>query len=241
MPGVGLQRPRRRWNAGALAGAWLGIFLIGFALLRWFPGGLAGTAVPTSGGGMPVVAALLGGSLILAAALLTRRRGANAAMPDRDPVTGLYLERHADDLMLRVMARDDRAGQSAIVLVVVSIDGLDGLVGRYGAGVIDGVLGLVGSQIRSQVRDSDFPLRLSGGRLGVFLHCDSTEQALAFGRRISMLLAAQQLNWRGDQIKPTLSMGVAARANGESLAALKARAETMRVRAEGRGGGRIEA
>ncbi|MCB1637103.1 MAG: hypothetical protein KDI51_21130, partial [Xanthomonadales bacterium] len=71
--------------------------------------------------------------------------------------------------------------------------------------------------------------------LAVFLHCREADQAVAFGRRLSMLLSGQQLDWHGDLIKVTVSMGIALRETGESMEQLNARAAARLAAAAGPG------
>lgn len=230
-------RVRRRMGGGGIIGGLLGFALIGLALTHW-----AASAGPS--GSTRSVPPLIPGVLFFAAALLSvavvrRASTAGANAGETDAVTGLYRERYAEQVVPRLMARDDRTGESEIALVMVSVDELDVLIGRYGGSVVDALLTLLGGQIQSQVRASDIAVRCSAQRLGIYLHCGEIEQAVAFGRRIAMLLATQQIEWRGDEIKLTLSMGVAVRECGETLDRLNARAESRRMRASDAGGGRI--
>jgi diguanylate cyclase (GGDEF)-like protein len=167
----------------------------------------------------------------------TRRIAGDAAV--RDAITGLYDRAYVEDWVPRLMARDDRAGHSQLALIVLRIDLLDQIERRYGAAVTAQALRLVGRKICSQIRTGDIPARLDARTLGVFLQCDEAEQAVAFGRRLGMLLGAEQLDWRGDVIKVSASMGVAVRATNESLDALYARAADRLRQASDSGSGQI--
>jgi GGDEF domain-containing protein len=111
------------------------------------------------------------------------------------------------------------------VLVLLSLSEADTVTRRYGQDALAALLTRVATTLGSQCRASDVPFRHSADSLGVYLHCDSIEQADAFGRRIRMLLASQQLEWRGDVLKPTVAMGVAAVEVGVALPQLYRRAE----------------
>jgi diguanylate cyclase (GGDEF)-like protein len=230
-------RARRRIGVGGIVGRLLGILLVGLVLAYWaIFGGMSG-ASPSEPPLIP--GALFLGAVLLSMAVARRTTTVDANDEEMDAITGLYRERYAEQVVPRLMARDDRRGESEIALVVVSVDELDVLIGRYGVSVIDAVLTLLGGQIQSQVRASDIAVRCPKRRLGIYLHCGEIEHAVAFGRRIAMLLATQQLEWRGDEIKLTVSMGVAVRECGEALDHLNARAESRRQSAEDAGGGQI--
>jgi diguanylate cyclase (GGDEF)-like protein len=190
-------------------------------------GGLAGgdlieSAVPIGSVGLLLMFVLGIGLAVLA----IRAPGSRAAsaIGVTDGISGLYLEGHGDELVSRLVARDDRSGQSATTLVVIRVDLLEQLIARYGREIVDVIVHAVGHLVRGQIRSTDIAVQLPGYRFGIYLHCGEQEQALAFGRRIAMLLRSQQIQWQGDEIKLTVSMVVAPRSPGEPLAHLKQRA-----------------
>ena len=65
------------------------------------------------------------------------------------------------------------------------------------------------------------PFRLDRRVLGVYLTTEDTASAEGFVRRISVLLASQQLDWRGDVLKPVVSGKIMMRPAGQSLDALQ--------------------
>jgi diguanylate cyclase (GGDEF)-like protein len=218
----------------ALAWRWLALApalaLSVQAVRAWAPG--LGAQGSRAAAGMLVLASVLA----LAAVLAARRWRPAPRIAGIDAVTGLQQEVVADAIVRSLMARDDRAGSCSIVLVIASIDRIDALSERYGRDGVDAALRLVGAQVRGQARAGDVAARLDGDRIGVFIDGSEIEQAETFARRIAMLLGAQQLAWRGDQLKLTLSIGLAARQQGETLEALKDRADQRRRGVE-RGGG----
>lgn len=239
MPVAAADHDRQRSFVNLLS-AVLGAGLIGVALMQWIGSEAAGNwaSVRPAASGM-VLLSLAAGVFLLSLAVFQRFQVPAANNEPVDKLSGLYLEPYANEMAGRLVARDERAGRSELALVVISVDGLDHLVARYGDDVLEAVLGTVGRQVRSQVRGSDIAFRMRPYLLGVFLHCEETEQASAFGRRIAMLLTTQQLAWRGDEIKLTVSMGIATRHAGEDLDQLRQRAERMREKAEDDGGNRI--
>ena len=239
MPGAVVEKDHQRSVVNLLS-AVLGAGLIGIALVQWIGGEATGdwASLDPAASGV-VLLSLAAGVFLLSLAVFQRfeiPRGDNEPV---DKLSGLYLEPCANEMAERLVARDERAGRSELALVVISIDGLEQLVARYGDDVLESVLGLVGRQVRSQVRGSDIAFRMRPFLLGVYLHCEETEQASAFGRRIAVLLTTQQLEWRGDEIKLTVSMGIANRRAGEDLDQLRQRAGHLCELAEGEGGNRI--
>jgi diguanylate cyclase (GGDEF)-like protein len=208
-------------------------FVVGFRL----------AAEPSGFGNGPARLALVlvvAGVLMTAAwVLVSRLRRAASDVALRDATSSLYNRVYMDEMVARLAARDDRAGRSQIALVMLRIDYLEQIGLRYGQSAADRVLGLVGRKIRSQAREGDIAARFDQQTLAVFLQCEEAEQAVAFGRRLATLLGAEQLDWRGDVIKVTASMGVAVRALGESVDALSGRAAARLAQASGSGSGRI--
>lgn len=186
---------------------------------------------------------LLGSAMlcVLTAGLLARARGKVDDPAACDPATGLYRHAFAEAVLPQLLARDDRSGRSELAMVLLGVDYLDEIRRRYGAAGAERVLASVGRVLKGQARSADLPVRHDDRCLAVFLHCAEVDQAVAFARRIAMLLAAQQLDWRGDVIKVTACMGVALRLPGESLDELQARAAGRLQAAEAAGANRIQA
>lgn len=169
----------------------------------------------------------LGGMVLLfaAAGLLTRGRVSQTAEnPLRDAPTGLYNRLYTDEVVPGMAARHDRSGESQLAMLLLKIDFLDDIRRRYGQAAVDAVLALLGRHVLGQSRDGDIAAHIDAERVVVFVRCQEVEQATAFGRRLSMLLAREQLDWRGDVIKITSSMGVVMRDLGESMDSLYERA-----------------
>jgi diguanylate cyclase (GGDEF)-like protein len=204
----------------------IGIGIAGFLIGQWFFSHYS-NAVPGGGGPdgvsgpLAVVAAM---SVLTAALVLVRRRETSAPGAARDQVSGLYTRDHADEVIAGLIARDDRAGRNQLGLVLMSVDHLESIRRRYGESAVDHAMHLVGSQILGQTRGGDIAARYDDQLVAVFLQCDDLDQVVSFGRRVAMLLSGQQLDWGGDVIKISASMGVVLRLPGESLAGLYARA-----------------
>lgn len=237
------QGSAERFGTGSRRGqrwlGWLGGAVAIGALLGGFAGGdrLMPAPMPIGSVGLWLMFGL--GTALATLAVRTPASREVAALGITDSISGLYLEGHGDELVSRLVARDDRSGQSATMLVVLRVDLLEQLVARYGRDVTDIVVQAVGHQVRGQIRNTDIAVQVPGYRFGIYLHCNEREQALAFCRRIAMLLQAQQIAWQGDEIKLTVSMVVAPRRPGEPLAHLKQRA-LLRLDRVGAENARIE-
>jgi len=212
----------------ALAGTALGGFVAG----NWLNGGVGGWGAPGTSG---LLGMLAGGAVLLlaiAAGLWLRRRAAAGDGTTLDPATGLFTRDYADTVIPGMMARDDRGAHGHVALIMLSIDFLDDIEQRHGPAAVAEVMAFAGRQVAGQTRAGDVPVRFDTRRLAVFLHCEEIEQAVAFGRRVSMLLAGQQLDCGGEVMKLTSCMGMVLREDGESLQALEARAEQKLLEAQ---------
>lgn len=226
-------RRRGRWLG------WLGGAVALLALLGGLGGGDMAIAPPLPIGSVGLWLLFGLGTALATFAFRVPAGREVAAVGITDAVSGLYVEGHGDELVSRLVARDDRAGRSATMLVVIRVDFLEQLIARYGKDVIDIVVHAVGHQIRDQIRTTDIAVQVPGYRFGIYLHCGEMEQAQAFCRRIAMLLQSRQIPWQGDELKLAISMVIAARVPGEPLGQLKQRA-LLRLDRFGADPGRIE-
>lgn len=217
----------RRGRAGAWC--WLGgvvVMLLVVAGLGTGPLALAGIAE-----GVTSDTALIGGLLTgVGFGLLWLRRD-REQIDDalRDPDTGLFTRDYATETATRLIARDRRVGQPRLALVMLSLDDADDVARRYGEPAVMLLLARIADTLRSQCRTADLPFRHAPYVLGVYLHCDGIEQADAFGRRIQILLGSQQLDWRGDVLKPVVGLAMATCVAGDDLSDLHRRAESERA------------
>ncbi len=162
--------------------------------------------------------------LLIACGLLLRSRRSLLQSALRDPLTGLYTALYAAEALPGLVARDDRVGQSRLVLVRIRIDAIDDIRRRYGGRAVDLVLHTAGGLILGQTREDDLPVEPDDDGFAVFLHCEEIDQARAFCRRLATLLHSEQLDWNGDVIKVSASTRIAVREIGEPIDSLQARA-----------------
>lgn len=155
----------------------------------------------------------------------------------RDPVTGLYTAPYLEEVLPGLMARDDRAGHSSLILVRMGVDSIGEVRRRYGRQAENLVLAAVGRHIRSQTREDDLPVEPDGQGFEIFLHCTEIDQAQAFCRRLTTLLSNEQFDLQGDVVKVSVSLEVTSRQLGESLEALQQRAMQRFLQANATGSG----
>lgn len=191
------------------------------------PTPISETPLPVSGFSLVSVALFLAAVLMMVAsfALLWQVRRLKVDNGTRDPATGLYRKAYVDEAVSNQMARDDRSGRSQLAVVRIQIDYLDAIERRYGAQAVETLIEYAGRQLRGQTREGDLPVREhDGGDFTVYLQCEELSQAEAFCRRLSMMLSREQMEFRGDIVKITASMGIVLREPGEALADLRDRA-----------------
>lgn len=217
------------------------IMLVGGIGLLSFSFGRSNSLVPGAVGTPDWLFAGAASLILGSVATLVWLRARSAADNLRDPVSGLFTRRHVDCVLPALTARDDRAGESQLAVLLLEIDHLDAIERRYGLHAVDAVMRLVGGQVCGQSRAEDLPCLHDERRIAVFLRCREAEQAAAFARRISMLLSGQQIDWRGDVIKVTASMGIVIREPGEPGDRVLERAAAKLAEASAAGGDRIVA
>ena len=168
---------------------------------------------------------LLAGVLVgLGMAFVARRRASGIDHALRDPATGLMRRAHADDVAVRLLARDEREGASRLALVVFEIADADVIASQYGQPAIEHLLATVAEILHTQCRGADVPFRFDRRVLGVYLTAEGLASAEGFARRIAVLLASQQLDCQGDVLKPVVISKIAMHRVGQTLDALQKQA-----------------
>lgn len=253
MDGMITAPQRNPTTVAAMVFAGAAVVLGGYAILLWWDaipllrsvsGPAPEAADPVWGAfGVPPGTALLIAGLCLSAAVTLFWHARHSPSHDLglDAKTGLYSPEYAARAAAGLIARDDENGRSRLALVQVRIDQLDDVRRRLGPAAADQLTMTIGRHIRSQTRGVDLPALTRGNDFVVFLRCAELEQTTAFCRRIATLLRADQLEWKGEVVKVSASMGVALRRPGEALEALQARARQNLATAQEDGPGRIVA
>jgi diguanylate cyclase (GGDEF)-like protein len=156
----------------------------------------------------------------------------------RDTLTGLYNRRHADEFLLREIARAGREGHP-IGVALADIDHFKRINDDHSHGIGDRVLERVARIFKERVRGADLVARYGGEE---FLFCFIGIDATDLVRRCEELrLALEREDWTtlSPGLSVTISIGLAT-CNGESQASvLLDRADTCLYEAKRRGRNRV--
>lgn len=200
------------WRAGSAAAAMPGAMPAGLHGL----GALAGACVAALV--VPLVA-------VLTWRVLPRKVVASAAAPavdggaTRDQLTGAFTQRHFVAAADREWARIRRHGEDA-ALLMIDADQFRELNDKQGQACGDAVLVEATRQVSATLRQYDLLARFGGGVLVVYLPHTDPIGALDVAERIRERVAGFKLNWNGQPVGVTVSIGVAS--IGENHAALDA-------------------
>ena len=123
--------------------------------------------------------------------------------------------------------------------VCVGIDKLDGIKARYGAGAVSAVIRAVGQTLENSLRPTDVIGRWGENEFLVVLMECGTQEVPRVGERLRKMANQCEVQWWGDQIHVTVSLGGTSAKDGDSVEGIVLRAENaLRVAAE-QGGNRI--
>jgi diguanylate cyclase (GGDEF)-like protein/putative nucleotidyltransferase with HDIG domain len=127
-----------------------------------------------------------------------------------DPKTGLFNARHFSALLREELARAERFGRPAS-LIMADLDLLRDINNRYGHLAGDAVLAGIAEVFQSELRDYDVPARFGGEEFAILLPETAREDALRVAERIRAAVAGQvfEVHTSGEPIGATISMGLA--------------------------------
>jgi diguanylate cyclase (GGDEF)-like protein len=157
-----------------------------------------------------------------------------------DSLTGLQNRHHFDLELERETQRSRRSGLPASLLLL-DLDGFKGINDRYGHGVGDEVLRIIGSLILQHVRIADVACRYGGDEFGVILPDTSLETAFAVSQR----MCTEINNWfhqtpvLGNYLEVTATGGLALLGDDDSAASLLRNADSALYEAKRAGGAHI--
>lgn len=126
----------------------------------------------------------------------------------RDPLTGVYNQRHFDEQLRRevdLSAREHRE----FALVAIQVDDLEDLVARHGRQAADRCLQSLGQLLRGNTRAMDAPCRIGVDRFAVLLSGVGLATAHARMEGVRRQCEAQIVMHDGQDLRFTVSMGVA--------------------------------
>jgi len=157
----------------------------------------------------------------------------------RDPLTGLFTRHYMRDVVIRMLELHDRDKHSPVALVMLDIDHFKHINDSYGHMTGDKVLRKVGALLLSQGRRVDVPVRFGGEEFAVFIPSASPDRARAFAERLREKVAGLRFKAGGKGFTVTISAGIAAHQQGESMEALINRADTALYQAKEHGRNRV--
>ena len=137
-----------------------------------------------------------------------------------DPLTGLYNRRFVEDRLRAEIARAERRREPLMVLLL-DLDNFKQVNDRFGHAAGDSVLTELAQRIRKAVRASDFAVRMGGDEFLVLLpECPPENVQVILSR-----LAPFDMDFGGEKISVSCSIGYAQHQAGEIASELVRRAD----------------
>ena len=181
-------------------------------------------------------------ALTLGAVMMANARliAASAHAADHDHLTGAASRRAFFAFAERELARAERRG-SGLGLLLVDADHFKRINDTFGHGVGDLVLRDLVERTQHVIRKIDYCARLGGEEFAVLLPDADSRTVLAVAQRLRTALErAPQVAPDAGRVAYTVSIGVAMREPGESVAGLMARADAALYAAKAGGRNRVE-
>ncbi len=133
-----------------------------------------------------------------------------------DELTALANRRQFLDALAHELTRSARTGETTS-LVLCDLDDFKNVNDRYGHPTGDEVLRVIGRVLRESVRELDVPARLGGEEFAVVLPNTPLDGAVRLAERIRVAVAGAGIVVGGNRIPVTVSLGVAAHADNDTL------------------------
>ncbi|MFP5502288.1 MAG: GGDEF domain-containing protein, partial [Candidatus Sericytochromatia bacterium] len=152
----------------------------------------------------------------------------------RDPLTGLLNRRTLDDALMRMVAFARRSGHP-LSLLMLDLDHFKRVNDTHGHEAGDAVLKAFASVLSGSLRASDMAVRYGGEEFLAVLPDTGTDAALGVAEKLRRAVENLAIPMGEAVVRPTVSIGVATLAAGESGEALIGRADRALYRAKGEG------
>ncbi|WP_168735257.1 GGDEF domain-containing protein [Pseudothauera rhizosphaerae] len=158
----------------------------------------------------------------------------------RDGLTGLHNRRHFFELAERELARARRNGLQ-LSIVMLDLDYFKLINDSYGHAAGDHALREVAGLFALVLRETDIVGRYGGEEFAMLLPDTSREEARQVAERLRAVVAGHVVDWRGEPIHCSASLGVAHVDGGDvpTLDALLERADGALLRAKNGGRNRL--
>ena len=124
-----------------------------------------------------------------------------------DGLTGLANHKMFYGVLEKELWRARRYG-GKVTLIMVDIDNLKKINDTYGHRVGDKIIKKVSKRIKECIRQTDTPARYGGDEFAVVLPNTSVSDALIVAERMVNMVASSPIIWRGEQIEPSISVGL---------------------------------
>lgn len=156
-----------------------------------------------------------------------------------DSLTELYNHRTFLKELKAELSRAGRYGHT-VALVMLGVDGIDGIRAHYGTLTVDAVSKVTANVIREGIREVDVAARYSNNEFVVILPQTNAAGAALTAERLRVRCGNQAINHNWQTFSVTASIGVATfPANAGAYDELVARAWEALDYARGRGGDRV--
>lgn len=130
------------------------------------------------------------------------------ALAATDALTGLMNRRSLDQEITRQLANEKRHGE-CMSLMMVDVDHFKQINDRYGHLAGDEVLRRLAHLMQSVVRTNDYIARYGGEEFCILLPGTNEAQALILAERLRRLFNELVIEWEGDIVRGSISIGVA--------------------------------
>ena len=158
----------------------------------------------------------------------------------RDPLTDLYTRFYMQDTVQRILDLQKRDENTTINLAMLDIDYFKRINDTYGHNAGDIALREVAKVVLSEVRSSDFPIRLGGEEFGIFLVGTTPEKATFFAERLRQKIKKLKFPDPLHTETLTVSIGIAMGNRGESLEDFIERADKALYKAKNQGRDQVQ-
>ena len=157
----------------------------------------------------------------------------------RDPLTGLLNRRALDAELQREWLRSRRTG-ATFALLAVDIDHFKSVNDAYGHAGGDAVLVALAQQLRASARQTDVVARTGGEEFVLLMTGVTARGALEAAQRLRLAVAAASVEYAGNRIGVTISVGLALPEPGDADAeAPMLRADRLLYAAKAAGRNRV--